>query len=673
MLLSPVYAGAVEAANPWWYYCLAPFALGMLAMWLLGLLGRRKVVDYSAELSEIRGLLNTRERDLKDRETEVGNLRAQMKNMEGEFGGLRAKNEKLELDLKAANKIGSDANAELVKLRADISAANTARLKWEDDVKRKDGELSAIGAKLTSLTGDFDKAKLATAAQIAALTAGAATAAATIKSRDAKIGDLEAKLGAKDKELEDYKLRLGKLEGAVKEGGEFKIRYDKDVADLRAQLSATKAEADKAKAAAAAELAALTAGAAAAAATLKSRDARIAELEGKLKSADDDWKIRFAKVDSDLKASVSAKGDWEVKLQAKDKELADLRAQLTAAKADGDKAKAAAAAELAALTAGAATAAATIKSRDTRIAEFEGKLKGVDKELADLRAQLTAAKAEGDKARAAAAAELAALTAGAATAAATIKGKDSRISDLEARIAAFEAERAKREKALADSQTEIASLRASMTKSTADWEARLSAREAEWAAKLEASATTLAETRTQLVDAQKTRDTIQSAAAKLGIKTVASACPQHLSDVHGIGTVFEQRLFSHGIGTFFEVAHLDDDTLISILEIKSEMLRSIDLNAIRADALKLAKETNTVGRTWSGQEPDDFEPIDGIGHVFEKRLYDAGICTYESLLNTPQTRIMEIVSLGKKMVTPPDIPYWLGQAKNLLAAKQGKK
>ncbi len=911
MQFSPLEAG-VPSVN-FWPWCLLPLALGLIGSWVLLRLLGRGVTDRSAELENVQSLLSGRDRELRDRETELGNLRGQMKNMEGEFTSLKSGREKLELDLKAADKRAADASSRLVSVENDLKLANTSKLKFEDDLKRKDGELSAVGAKLTGALGDFDKAKLATAAQVAALTAGAATAAAVIKGRDTKITELEtklktgegdwtAKLGAKDKELEDYKLRLGKLEGAVKEGGDVKVKYDKELADLRAQLTASKSDLDKAKLAAAAELAALTAGGAAAAATIKGRDGKIAELEARIKALDTDvatrnkelgdFKLRFEKADTDLKASVSTKdkeladwktrfakleGDWKSGADTKDKELADLRAQLAATKGDLDKAKLAAAAELAALTAGGAAAAATIKSRDGKIAELEARIKALDtdvatrnkelgdfklrfekadtdlkasvstkdkeladwktrfaklegdwksgsdtkdkeladwkaryaklegdwksggaskdKELADLRAQLAATKGdldkaklaaaaelaaltaggaaaaatiksrdgkiaelearikemgeykvrlekadtdlkasfasvstkdkdladlrariakleadlktgmdakskaesdrdlrareledlrkrvtalqgEADKAKAAAAAELAALTAGAATAAATINGRDTRITDLEKRLVATEADlnaaRGK-DKALADAQAEIAALRASSTKSLADWEARYLARESEWKAQLEASTSQLAQTRSQLVDAEKTRDTIQAAAAKLGIKSVVSSCPQHLSDIHGIGTVFESRLFAHGIGTFFEVAHLTNEDLTKILEITTDMLRSVNFDGIRMDAMKLAEETKTVGRTWSGQEPDDFEPIDGIGHVFEKRLYDAGICTYEALLATPEEKIQDIISNGKKMVTPPNIPYWIGQTKKLLEAKQGKK
>jgi chromosome segregation ATPase len=677
---------------------LLPLALGILGTWALLWLFGKKGGD-TTRITEIESLLTTRDRELKDRDAELGNLRAQLKNVEGEYKGAMSNREKYELDLKAADKKYLDLNARATALENDLKAAVSARGKLEADLKAKDGEATSLSSRLSALMGEVDKSKAGLAAQIAALTAGAATAAAAIKGKDAELADWKARFGKLELDLKAANDARTKLDADLKAKG----NVDTEIVGLRGQL-------DKTKTSLAAQIAALTAGAATAAATLKSRDTEIA-----------DWKARFGKLELDLKAANDARAKLDADLKAKggvDTELTGLRAQFASLKGDADKAKAAAAAELAALTAGAATAAATIKSKDTRIAELEAQYKklqadfgakaGSDKELADLRARIAKleadlkagmdakAKAEADrdirlreledlrkrlastqgdldKAKGAAAAELAALTAGAATAAATLRSKDSRISDLEKRISSLEGELSGARsggKALADAQAEIAALRGQMTKAQADWDARLLARENEWKAKL---ASTEGQYKTQLmsaqaavVDAQKTRTAAEAAAAKLGVKAVVSACPQHLSDTKGIGTVFEGRLYANGIGTFFELANMSDDDLKKALQITDEMVSSVSYDEIRKDALRLARETNSLGRTWSGQSPDDFEPIDGIGYTFEKRLYDANICTYEALLNTPQDKIFEIVTQGKKLVNKPDIPYWIKQVKDLM-------
>ena len=104
------------------------------------------------------------------------------------------------------------------------------------------------------------------------------------------------------------------------------------------------------------------------------------------------------------------------------------------------------------------------------------------------------------------------------------------------------------------------------------------------------------------------------------------SCPQDLEQIQGIGRVYEQRLYAAGIGTFWEVGMVAQDELKSILEIQE--FQDVDLDAIQADALRLARETDAMGQTWDGSEPDDFEELEGIGPVLERRLYSAGICTY---------------------------------------------
>ncbi|MGQ9489965.1 MAG: helix-hairpin-helix domain-containing protein [Anaerolineae bacterium] len=112
---------------------------------------------------------------------------------------------------------------------------------------------------------------------------------------------------------------------------------------------------------------------------------------------------------------------------------------------------------------------------------------------------------------------------------------------------------------------------------------------------------------------------------------VMASYPQDLLRVKGIGSVYEQKLYAAGIGTFWELSQTDDTTLADILELKD--FRAVDLAAIKEQALRLAEETGTVGRRWDGTPPDDFEPLEGIGPVYEGHLYDTGICTYRAPAN----------------------------------------
>jgi predicted flap endonuclease-1-like 5' DNA nuclease len=142
-----------------------------------------------------------------------------------------------------------------------------------------------------------------------------------------------------------------------------------------------------------------------------------------------------------------------------------------------------------------------------------------------------------------------------------------------------------------------------------------------------------------------------------------------LSEVTAIGSVFEQRLFAAGVGTYWELAHLTDEQFKDILQLNDRQLARMDFMAIRNDAMRLAYETESVGRIWGGTEPDDFEPMEGIGTTYEKRLYDAGICTYEALADTPVEELMRLCPPTK--IRKPDYEKWIEQARALSSQPKG--
>jgi predicted flap endonuclease-1-like 5' DNA nuclease len=141
-------------------------------------------------------------------------------------------------------------------------------------------------------------------------------------------------------------------------------------------------------------------------------------------------------------------------------------------------------------------------------------------------------------------------------------------------------------------------------------------------------------------------------------------CPQDLSAVHGIGSVFEQRLYAAGIGSYWELAELPADELATILDVRPG---SIDLPAIQAEAMRLAVAGNALGSAWDGTPPDDFEQVGGIGEVFERRLYEAGICTFAALAATPPERLAEICQSPALRLA--DYAAWSAHAAELAAAR----
>jgi predicted flap endonuclease-1-like 5' DNA nuclease len=142
-------------------------------------------------------------------------------------------------------------------------------------------------------------------------------------------------------------------------------------------------------------------------------------------------------------------------------------------------------------------------------------------------------------------------------------------------------------------------------------------------------------------------------------------CPQDLSAVTGIGPVLEERLYTAGIGSYWALAELPTDQLAIILDSR---LSQSDLEAIKSAAMRRAVETDSLGRTWNGTPPDDFDGLPGIGEVYERRLYDAGICTYDALAATAPERLAGICQAPP--MRAPDYAQWVSIAANLAAARR---
>jgi len=141
-------------------------------------------------------------------------------------------------------------------------------------------------------------------------------------------------------------------------------------------------------------------------------------------------------------------------------------------------------------------------------------------------------------------------------------------------------------------------------------------------------------------------------------ETRVSHCPQKLARIRGIGRVYEDKLFQAGIGTFWQVATASNEKLAAIFAIQD--FQAVDLDAIKEDARRLAEETGTMGRVWSGQKPDDFESLPGIGKTYEARLYDAGVCTFAKLAAMTEAEIAAIVKAPKW--NQPDYAAWIAFA-----------
>ena len=146
--------------------------------------------------------------------------------------------------------------------------------------------------------------------------------------------------------------------------------------------------------------------------------------------------------------------------------------------------------------------------------------------------------------------------------------------------------------------------------------------------------------------------------------TYSVPCPQDLSAVSGIGPVFEERLYAAGIGSYWALAELPADQLVTLLDARPGQ---VDPAAIKAAAMRRAVETDSLGRTWNGTPPDDFDGLPEIGEVYERRLYEAGICTYETLAATAPERLAEICQAPA--MRAPNYGAWVALAAELAAAR----
>jgi predicted flap endonuclease-1-like 5' DNA nuclease len=144
------------------------------------------------------------------------------------------------------------------------------------------------------------------------------------------------------------------------------------------------------------------------------------------------------------------------------------------------------------------------------------------------------------------------------------------------------------------------------------------------------------------------------------------SCPQDLSAVPGIGAIFEERLYAAGIGSYWELAETSRDELLNILG--PDSVHGVDFERIKGEAMKLAVQSHSVGRSWDGTPPDDFDVLPEIGEIYERRLYEAGICTYEALSAATVEQLTAICKAPS--MRTPDYAAWIATAAELVAARR---
>lgn len=240
----------------------------------------------------------------------------------------------------------------------------------------------------------------------------------------------------------------------------------------------------------------------------------------------------------------------------------------------------------------------------------------------------------------------------------------AQIASLNEQVAAFTAEKTGLAASLQEKEQELADLKAQFEELHGKV-AGLSTRVAAVAPFQEAASFSAA-----LADLPATKRGAATAAITAGVQPQLTNQLQGLSGIKGIGRALRGRLYDAGVGTYWEVATLSDEDLRQVLALSPARFERINLEEVRADAYNLARETDSVGHIWRGRAVDDFEVFNGIGAVFEERLYQAGICTYEQLAGATVEQLTEICRAPE--MNMPDYADWLEQARKAVEERQAQ-
>ncbi|RLT41060.1 MAG: hypothetical protein DWI57_07520 [Chloroflexi bacterium] len=136
--------------------------------------------------------------------------------------------------------------------------------------------------------------------------------------------------------------------------------------------------------------------------------------------------------------------------------------------------------------------------------------------------------------------------------------------------------------------------------------------------------------------------------------------PDPLTDIRGIGDVYERRLYEAGIFTWHELSLVDGDTLRAI----TKALPTSNPADWIEQARHLAAQNGRSGATYTGPLPDDLTRIRGIDQVFEQELVRAGIVTFRQLAQTTAPELAAIIP-AHRLDDAIDFAAWIAEAREL--------
>ncbi len=622
--------------------------------------------DARNELAAMGPELNEAVERRQELEAEAAQREADLVDLQQEYAALQTEKSALEISL-------SERVEELTALRAQFDSQAEAMDALQTSVTSAQTELDqALAALLNDAPGetkgDAEGADVEGAgavrsnnqdlAEPAQLTAG-------IMAVRAELTSLRDELDARDLALAETQDELDALTVA-------RSALENDLSDLQANSSATEAT--------------LTAQITEKEAQIETLTAEKAQLEAQVA----DLQEQVASLQSALAEVEAAKAKAETQLAAVDENIAAVRSQLVDAlgpdaetgEFDVDALRADGASEhavnLKLLTAGSVAVTQKLSDQQStldqtagRVSELEGALNDREQALDNAQTQLD----ELTQSRTALNEQITALTTERSELEATIAERESALEAATAQAAMLSDGRNELEESISGLRAELVALQVDkddlLTGLQEAETARLAA-ETELAEKTKIldSAPAMVELASEIEAYPAVKRFAANEALRMGAMPVFGAVPQNLTEIKGIGSAFQQRLYDAGVGTYWELASLPDDEMRQVLELTDWQLRSVSFDEIREDALHLAESTDTIGKLWNNLERiDDFEPIPGIGRVFERRLYDAGIYTYEQLASATVEQLAAACHAPKLHV--PDYAAWIEEAKVRMAQENG--
>jgi predicted flap endonuclease-1-like 5' DNA nuclease/prefoldin subunit 5 len=413
--------------------------------------------------------------------------------------------------------------------------------------------------------------------------------AALVKRNSSSLAELQAQLTGLSQEKAGLEAVLEEKTVQLAGYNDYALNLQGQVNELAAQVTSAEAALalkEQAEAEAQAEIEALTA-------QIEALNAQVADLQ------------------TQLDAAVSAKAELEQTLQATQAQLDTAQADLALIDEESQRVLGDKAVKLGAVGAGAAAVAA-IQDKEEALAAANEQVLALQTQVDNLSAERDSVVLSKDELQTA------------------LQGREAELVELRSQLEALQGQVAGVVEERGALQEQLAKMEESIGEAEAQRSSGLS---------FEAAA----EFSEALARLPKIKSHAASAAIVAGVQPVLSPRIQALTDVTGIGSVYQQRLYKAGVGTYWELASLPDSDLQETLQIPELQRQRVDFEETRANAYELAKETDTVGLLWDGDHVDDFEPMPGIGKTFEKRLYEAGITTYEQLAACDVERLAEII------------------------------